>query len=227
MAWDFWQLCGWYGPRTSINDRDANGPLLHWAVQHKPHRPHVLGPVLAAGPDLEAQDNEGWTALQRACAEGWGVRALLQAGADPHTRVNGLTPLDLARTVHAVQCLLAVPVDIHAVSDLGHSVLHQVCRDARPETATDVLENLLIAGADPTLLDHLGWPAVWFAAEHDWVAGVAALHRHAPSCLRRDAGDRQGLWLADIAGPQVRRWLNALAMEEALGTGPARSRSRL
>jgi ankyrin repeat protein len=89
---------------ASINSRDKkNGySALHFAAQGQ--RPEIVNILILAGADLEARDNFGNTALNRATfyskGKGETVKALLGHGANPNNENDhGVTPLSLAKQI--------------------------------------------------------------------------------------------------------------------------------
>jgi ankyrin repeat protein len=88
---------------ANVNDRDDNGtPMLHLAVWLNHPSVGVFEAVLSAGPDLDARDIRGMTALHWAArgsdrhliAKG---QALIDAGVDINaTTVNDVTALEFA-----------------------------------------------------------------------------------------------------------------------------------
>lgn len=115
----------------------------------------LLASLIAAGADLQAPIEGGWTPLHLAAMEDFadGVRQLLAAGAPPQARSRGGdTPLHRAGPASQA-LLLAAGADPLARNALGRLPLHVA---ARPTPA------LLAAGVDAR--DHAGMSALHVAA---------------------------------------------------------------
>lgn len=155
---------GWL---TRLGDHalDAEGitPLMDAAAGRRPD----LGTLLAAGPDLEARDGEGMTALHYAAA--WGteetVTALLGAGADLEARTPyGFTPYLTA--VHHSRPTADVLAAAGARTDVDDVEVRFTARHWRPLLAT-LLPGLVVAVGFPVVVD---LRPVW----SDWVTAIGA-----------------------------------------------------
>ena len=126
-----------------VNARDGRGwtPLL-WAGSSS------FETLRAAGADVRAQGDDGYTVLHRAAlvADTATVKALLAAGLDPNARTDsGWTVLHLAGSPATFKALREAGADIHARTDSGRTVLHRAA--AWLDAAT--VEALIAAGLDP------------------------------------------------------------------------------
>ena len=97
----------------------------------------VVRALLAAGADVNAADQQGWTALHFAGrADVLAVELLVSAGADPNARaVDGTTPLHEAAeycNVEAARVLIAAGGDPTARTDEGLSPLDVARRHHDP-----------------------------------------------------------------------------------------------
>lgn len=108
----------------NINDKDGFGrTALHYACFTKSTHPHgdpenknvstnpLIKMLLDSGADINAQDNDGKTALMLASEDDKAdtVSYLLELGANPHIKdKNGKTALDLAREQKAVDAFWAL-----------------------------------------------------------------------------------------------------------------------
>jgi ankyrin repeat protein len=114
--------------------------------------------LINAGADLDIENDDGWTALNRA-ADGQDSRALellVLRGANVNTTtLDLLTPLHRAvqkPSVHAVDFLLSRAANPNALSRSGETPLSLVCQLTHKykRAQATVVELLLQAGASPT-----------------------------------------------------------------------------
>ena len=101
----------------------------------------------AAGADIRAQTDSGYTVLHRAAlgADAATVKALIAAGLDPTARTDsGLTVLHWASS-ETFEALRTAGADIHARTDSGYTVLHRAAQSLDAAT----VETLIAAGLDP------------------------------------------------------------------------------
>jgi hypothetical protein len=137
-----------------IRDRWERGPLHHLA---KVDGERMLGPLLAAGLDINAKDAKGRGALSSVLFDGGSarlVRAMLDAGADPAAvDTLGDTALHLLRSTEATTILpwlLAAGLGLETRDEYGRTpLMTQVLSAAPPETIRSTVE----AGADPRAKD--------------------------------------------------------------------------
>ncbi len=176
---------------ASVNDRGPNGrtPLVHCAlivpnIRHRERRqptnpPAELIDLLAAhGADVNAQGNDGWTALMLASEVGDldAILALLRPGADPNLQASdGRTAL-MCAAMHGYNPNRAYP--------------------ASKVDGSKVLRALIRHGADleKTLQD--GRTALMIAAREDRFFAVRALAKAGADVNARDAQGRTVLMYA-------------------------------
>ena len=106
---------------------------LGWTVLHRAvYNRHIgfVRKLLTLGVDVDAQDQEGWSALSIAISEGYGeiVKILLSNGANPSQQVKESlwAPLHLAAQrgkVHIVQSLLDAGADLTQLTASGSTAL--------------------------------------------------------------------------------------------------------
>ena len=171
--------------------------LLHHACSYNQagNQPTMLGVLLEAGPEVDARDATGLTALYWAAGSGRAdcVRLLLAAGAKVDARAqSGRTPLHVAAAV-AVPLLLAAGADLAVRDAEGNVPLHGNWRAA-----------LLGPGID--VRNHAGFTPLHFAALAGDDAAIAwLLERGADPRLESTAQYRykEGV-LADEFDPEFR-----------------------
>ena len=135
------------------------------------------------GGDLDAKDEEGWSALQRAAAEGLAV-AVAELLRRPGAEVNGVEPkqgqtaLFLASRVgHAavVRVLLAcAEVEVNHKVRGAYTALHIAAQKGHEA----VVRLLLAAGAAVDQVDEDGWTPLHAAAQWGHMAVVARSPRN-------------------------------------------------
>ena len=152
-----------------VDARDGRGwtPLL-WAGSLS------FGTLRAAGADVRAQGDDGYTVLHRAAlvADTATVRALIAEGLDPNARrtVDGLSVLHVTRSPETFKALRAAGADIHARSDSGFTVLHRAA--ASLDAAT--VETLIAAGLDPNAETSTGLTPLLYAESRETFEALLA-----------------------------------------------------
>ena len=147
-----------------------NPDWLVWLTAHWP------GPMIAAGADVNAKGDGGWTPLHHAACGGHTeiAAALLDAGADVNAKGDGgWTPLHHAACgehAEAVTTLLDAGADVNARDDDGWTPVHWAAIWAH----TDIVRVLIAAGADVNAEDDAGWTALCQAVRngHDYIADL-------------------------------------------------------
>jgi hypothetical protein len=126
--------------------------------------------MLQQGEDVNSGDETGWTALMIAAvaAQPQSASVVLDAGARVNQRdLRGNTALigaaavrfgSLRMAAEVVGILLAHGAAVDATNDLGESALMWAARSGNPES----IEVLLMAGANPALLDQSGHDALFY-----------------------------------------------------------------
>lgn len=171
-------------------------PLLHAVRDGQVDR---IKELLAAGEDVNQQDEEGWTALFTAAsyADDMTVAALLEANAKvdvPDSR-RGQTPLHRAAwegNCKIIGMLLDKGADINARARDGSTPL----MEAASNTQTDAARLLTSRGADVHAADQQGATALHYAARYGLSGCVRAL---LAAGAYPTAGDRAGKTPGDWA----------------------------
>ena len=119
---------------------------------------------LAAGTDVNAKGDDGWTPLLYAAAYGHKgiVELLIAAGADVNAKivtpmnpwdVDGETPLHYAANKETAELLIAEGADVNAKNEDGGTPLHRVAWKRR----TAIAELLIAEGADVNARTNDAW----------------------------------------------------------------------
>lgn len=180
--------------RAYARERLGEPAWLHKVIITRDMR--ALNRILSEGMDPNALQTEGGeTPLALALATGWhgGVRALLQAGADPHLPVDRFGSAYALAAVQGDSDLVSLLDEKHYPGSvdtlcgripLAEQVLGRKLFDAVQSGETACTTALLDAGAKPHWKDFRGWTAVHEAAyqgniellqlvlEHDGDAGT-------------------------------------------------------
>jgi len=124
-----------FHPDVTAHDREGKTVLMYLdkvvygTAQEQPgaRRSEVTQLLVAAGADVNAQDNEGNTPLMKVPFDVEAARVLIEKGADVNARnKNGWTPLMCASSPGTVRLLLESGADPSARDAAGHSVLDNV-----------------------------------------------------------------------------------------------------
>ena len=152
-----------------LDARDGTGwtPLL-WANSLS------FRTLRAAGADVRAQGDDGYTVLHRAAlvADTATVRALIAEGLDPNARrtVDGLSVLHVARSLETFEALRTAGADIHARSDSGFTVLHRAAWSLDAAT----IRALIAAGLDPNAETSYGRTPLLYAGSRETFEALLA-----------------------------------------------------
>jgi ankyrin repeat protein len=104
----------------------------YWDRRRHANRGQVIHMLAGAGADLDAQDEEGNTALHGAYDENV-AKALIEEGADVNIRnKDGNTPLMKNFSVEAAKLLVVAGADVHAKNHEGKTAL-DFARQLEPE----------------------------------------------------------------------------------------------
>ena len=161
--------------------------------------------MLAAGADVNAQTDDGWTPLYRAlfanrlikpqvlpATHEAAIQLLLAAGSDINLRTaDGETPLARAvvnKNLNVINMLLLAPgADVDVRNNAGETPLHTAVRTAA-YWGGEVVKALLAAGANPNSRDANGnTPLHWVAEDIGNPALVKALLDAGADRLARNA----------------------------------------
>lgn len=150
------------GNGASINARDSAGRTALLAATHG-NRVEVARILIAAGADVNAKDNMEDSAFLYAGAEGRNeiLKMTLAAGADLKStnRYGGTALIPAAHHGHpeTVKILLGTKIDKDHVNKLGWTALLEaiVLGDGGP-VHTDIVRQLVVAGANVNLADNAG-----------------------------------------------------------------------
>lgn len=122
--------------------------------------------ALSDGVDIDARDEDGWTALMIAAdkvsaGSGWVLRELLRMGANPALAAHdGTTALMLAAVNNHAELLPLQPELVAARDDSGQDALIYAATEGKHQN----LRLFLAHGATPLTQDENGWTALHHAA---------------------------------------------------------------
>ena len=167
------------GANVNATDADDWTPLMAAAAYNT--RPEVINELLKAGADVNAWDSLSMTPLNWAAMRNSNpkvIKALLNAGADIESRdVGGDTPLMFAARYNphaqSLAALLKAGAKLEAVDHTDETALLLAAR----YNTTDVVIELLDAGANAGAQDNLGMSAYDYARTNGKLRGTVALER--------------------------------------------------
>ena len=185
--------------RPAVDARAVDGttPLLVAGTRE------VFAALRAAGAELEARTDSGWTVLHNAARlpemDAVTVRSLVAAGLDPNAATDsGRTPLLVAGTREVFAALRAAGAELEARMDDGWTVLHNVARLRDVDAAT--VRSLVAAGLDPNAATDSGWTPLLVAGTREVFAALLELGADragieaafAPAAFREVQGGGEG-----------------------------------
>ena len=134
------------------------GPSVDIHKAAKEGNIEVVKQHIAAGTDVNAKNENGFTPLHIAVSKGYKEVAelLVTNGADVNTKDNGSTPLHKAAQFghkEIVELLINKVADVNAKGELGETPLHSAAADGEKE----IVELLIVAGADVNVRDKEGY----------------------------------------------------------------------
>ena len=127
----------------------------------------------AAGADIRARANDGYTVLHRAAlvADAATVQALIASGLDPNAMTNsGLRPLHFASSTEIFMALRSAGADVHASTASGYSVLHWAASSLDAAT----VEALLAAGLEANAQTSNGLTPLLYAGSRETLEALRA-----------------------------------------------------
>lgn len=164
---------------ANVNRGDTAGaPPLHYAARHSDSA--MLALLLQHGARVDAKNTDGMTAIgQAACGSAANVRYLLDRSLDVNVRTRGgFSPLHIAAycgDAETVQVMIHAGANINARAEDGTTPLYMACTQPGRDS---VIEELLNAGADPTLTGHAGLTPMGIADRSKYSRTVELLRSH-------------------------------------------------
>ena len=158
--------------RPAVDARAVDGmtPLLVAGTRE------VFAALRAAGADIRARRDSGWTALHNAARlrdmDAATVGSLVAAGLDPNAATdNGWVPLHYASSPEVFAALRAAGAEVEARTDRGWTVLHS----AALLTDAATVGSLVAAGLDPNAATNDGWTPLLRAGTREVFAALLEL----------------------------------------------------
>jgi uncharacterized protein len=138
--------------------------------------------MIVESPELvHASDDMGFTALHGVAGQDEPELAelLIASGADVAAKNDmGMTPLHIAQYASIVNVLVRHGADVNVRAQNGWTPLHVQAQEGEDTGAMEVMEALLKAGADPTLIDEKGNTPLNFARSREEPDKVELLREH-------------------------------------------------
>lgn len=176
----------------------------------------VIQSALKEGIDINRLDSQGWTALAAAAEFGSAatVEFLLDHGANINRKnAKGETALFQARgSLETANVLVERGIDINATDFYGHVALNSALTSRESEAHMQVIEFLLLKGANPNVKDEEGRTPLHQAARNINVRGAKLLLRFGADVNAEDCNGMTPLeWLLhDERGEEGRETENLL-----------------
>ena len=171
---------------------DEGQTALHFAARSGSPSPQIVGALLNSGAPINAQDQEGITALMSALESREIAKLLLTRGADVTLRTkDGATALLYAagRNVPWLKPLIERGADVNARNGRGQTPLMWATGAIDWVNKPEVMHALIDSGADVNLADRNGNTALMFAALQGLTNSASILlQAHAQTAIRNKDG---------------------------------------
>ena len=172
---------------------DEGQTALHYAARSGSPSPQIVGALLNSGAPINAQDQEGTTALMSALESREVAKLLLTRGADVTLRTkDGATALLYAAGRNVpwlIKPLIERGADVNARNGRGQTPLMWATGAIDWMDKPEVMHALIDSGADVNLADRNGNSALMFAALQGLTNSASILlQAHAQTAIRNKDG---------------------------------------
>ena len=172
---------------------DEGQTALHYAARSGSPSPQIVGALLNSGAPINAQDQEGTTALMSALESREVAKLLLTRGADVTLRTkDGATALLYAAGRNVpwlIKPLIERGADVNARNGRGQTPLMWATGAIDWMDKPEVMHALIDSGADVNLADRDGNTALMFAALQGLTNSASILlQAHAQTAIRNKGG---------------------------------------